>query len=80
MWANTQVYVQPSCISFDVNLVSDWRPLFTVRQPAPAELASVQADALRYSATDTARVQTDAERLERRLREHLQTWRQKITW
>ncbi|XP_043210658.1 coiled-coil and C2 domain-containing protein 2A-like [Amphibalanus amphitrite] len=80
VWANTQVYAQPSCISFDVNLVGDWRPLFTARQPAPTEMASVQAETLRYSVTDTARVRTDAERLERRLRDHLQNWRQRTNW
>ena len=80
MWANTQVYSHPSGMSFDVQLVGDWRPLFTSRQPAPSPLSSVQGEALRYAETDRARVQTEAERLERRLRDQLQRWRQRTNW
>ncbi|XP_037084819.1 coiled-coil and C2 domain-containing protein 2A-like [Pollicipes pollicipes] len=56
VWANTQVYGHPAGMAFDVNLVRDWRPLFSSRHPAPAD------------------------RLERRLRDLLQAWRQRSKW
>ncbi|XP_029649306.1 coiled-coil and C2 domain-containing protein 2A-like isoform X1 [Octopus sinensis] len=76
IWANVQVYDNPTRMSFNIDDASCWKPFFHSNYPNPG-LSSVQVDSLDYTDTDDSYVKELQDKIEKCLKNKFSDWRRK---
>ncbi|XP_014781199.1 coiled-coil and C2 domain-containing protein 2A isoform X1 [Octopus bimaculoides] len=76
IWANVQMYDNPTRMTFNIDDASCWKPFFHSNYPNPG-LSSVQVDSLDYTDTDDSYVKELQDKIEKCLKNKFSDWRRK---